>query len=114
MENQFSNLPEPTQLRMWCIEQALKTTDGCNLTELFSRADAILAYINAIAKEKQYPDLENLYCLREADLMPLQIKDLPIRINHEDANYLKNLGLLFDSREEALKARALMLKAISI
>ena len=115
MENQFSNLPEPTHLRMWCIEQVLKTTDGRNLTDLFSRADAIHAYIKAgQPKQKQHPDLENLYYLREVDLMPLQIKDLPFLISHEDAKSLKNLGLVFKTEEEALKARALMLNTISI
>ena len=115
MENQFSNLSEPTLLRMWCIEQALKTADGCNLTDLFNRADEIHAYIKADEpKQKQHPDIENLYYLREVDLIPLQIKELPFRISREDANSLKNLGLVFKTEEEALKARALMLNAISI
>lgn len=117
MEHLFSSLTEDTKLRMWCIEKASESNSDFN-EEKLALANKIYRFItekNKIVHTKtaQYPEYAQLYILRDFDLLPEMLADYPTFMNRELAKDLTELGLIFNTKEEALAARELMLKAIS-
>lgn len=113
MKHQFSNLTEDMKLRMWCIEKATQVND-----ESLAAANNIYHFItdkNKVSHKKvnQHPQFAQFYILRDFDLRPEKLEDYPTFMNLDLASELREAGLLFKTKDEALKARELMLKAIS-
>lgn len=113
MEHQFSNLTEDAKLRKWCIEKALDLGSQNNEETLFF-ANKIYHFITGKNKViYQHPQFAQFYILRDFDLRPEKLEDYPTFMNLDLASELTEAGLLFKTKDEALKARELMLKAIS-
>lgn len=117
MEHLYSNLTEDMKLRMWCIEKASESKSDFT-EEKLEMANKIYHFIkdkNQIVHTRtaQYPEYAQKYILRDFDLRPEMIADYPTFMNRELAQELTNLGLIFNTKEEALAARDLALKAIS-
>lgn len=113
MKHQFSNLAEDIKLRMWCIERAALSND-----DPLSTAEKLYHFITGKKefvhkRPNQHPQFAQFYILRDFDLRPEKLEDYHTFMNLALASELIEAGLLFETKDEALKARELMLKAIS-
>lgn len=117
MEHLFSNLTEDMKLRMWCIEMAAQSNQPFNKDKL-TLANEVYNFIvrknkSVPTKVQQIPEFAECYILRDFDLRPEKLSEYPIYMNSELALELIKQKLLFQSKEEALIARDLMLSSIS-
>ena len=117
MKQLFPNLSEDTKLRVWCIEKAFTSGSQAN-EETLVIANKIYRFITEEKKvihtrTNQHPQFAQFYILRDFDLRPEKLEDYPTFMNLALASELTEAGLLFETKDEALKARELMLKAIS-